>query len=321
MRLKTIIILSAAIILASCSKTKEEYAPVPVVNVYSFMEDYESMDSTERTLTYKADSIAITAFMKTLTDVPDSREMIRAWADSRAVEVFTPAVDSVFGDGSASGMALGKILSNAKDAGLVLPERIYANVVYGRPESILFVDSVMLIALNHYLGENYPGYSHRPEYIRRTKTPDMLPYDIAEALVATEYPFAGGENPTLLSRILYEGALAHAKNILIEDDNPAMSLAYSDTEYKNLLDNERSLWKSLVENRLVYDTSETTAHKLIDPAPAVNIITPQAPGRVGRFLGYRIVESYLKRHPEATLSYILSPEFYTSPSVLSEAAY
>lgn len=309
--------------ILSCSTEDKNgnYTPIPVSRIYSFAKDYNKMDSTERNQLYRTDSTAINAFMSTVTELPVSDETLAAWSESRVVEIFTPTVDSVFANSDKTSSALTYILGKASESGINLPSRIYAEVVYGRPESILFVDSVMLISLNHYLGEDYPGYSHWPSYIRKNKTPEMLPYDLAEALVGTEYPYTATDNPTVISRLIYEGALAKAKALLVKDSSPASALGYYDSEYKWLLDNETDIWRSMVHNKLIYDTSESNAEKLVAPSPSVNIINPIAPGRAGRFIGYRIVESYLKKHPETTIAEMLHPDFYNSPNILTDSGY
>lgn len=238
------------------------------------------------------------------------------------VRVFTPDVDSVFPTLEPMRANLGYILGRAAADSLALPQRRYAAVVYGRTESILFKDSVMFIALNHYLGEDYPGYSHWPAYMRSQKAPERLSYDMAEALVATQYPYvAVGQDATVLSRLLYEGVITYAKMQLVEDADLKAALGYDENELKWLDENEAALWRDVVAKRLLYDTSTSTAEKLVAPSPQVRELQPAAPGRVGRYLGYRIVEAYVKNHSDVALRDMLSPEFYASPSVLAESGY
>lgn len=307
-------IVSAAlslVVFASCeNKENRQHAPVPVCDLVSLMRDYSGMSSDERAAAYDADSTAVKAFMLTLGVDEPTDSLLLAWSSSRAVEVFTPDVDSVFPDRNIVGKTLGMIIDNAASLDLGLPKRRYAAVVYGRPESVLFVDSVMLIALNHYLGADYPGYSHLPHYQRAVKTPEQLPYDISEALVATEYPYEEGESATLLSRMLYEGALALAKTRLVDASSPATALGYDEDTYQRLLKTEGDIWRTLVENRLLYDISPTTSRKLLSPGPDVNLGNMNFPSCLGRFIGYRIVESYMRKHPETTLPELLSLSFY-----------
>lgn len=301
---------------------QKQYTDATVIPVYAYMRDYFAKDSARADAIYQRDSAEINAFMRTVSELKVDNELIEGWAASQAVAMFTPAVDSVFTDSAYVGRTLGHILGSARDAGLQLPHRRYATVVYGRPESILFVDSVMLIALNHYLGADFEAYSHWPAYRRAAKTPENLPYDMAEALVATRYPYqASAEQATLLSRMLYEGTLAHLKEQIVPKGNAAAALGYTDDEYRRLIENESALWQAIISEQLLYDTSEITIDRLTAPSPATTIGNISAPGRVARFIGYRIVEAYLKKHPGVRAADMLDPAVYNASSTLPDSQY
>lgn len=295
------------------------YSPQPVERLHTYF--FENGD-------VRADSAVVSTFLN-VVGVPDET----SWRHSAAVAVFTPSVDSVFHDVSVLENSIGHILAASEAYGLSLPRRKYATVVYGRTESIMFADastgdasrqdSVMFIALNHYLGADYPGYSHWPAYVRAVKTPDNLPYDIAEALVATAYPFVGSGGTPLVSRLLYEGVLVEARMRLVENPDEALALGYDDNTLSWLRDNERAIWESIVSKNMVYDTSLTLQERLVAPSPSTaQLLVADSPGRIGRYIGYRIVRAYLEKNPETAFSLLLSPEFYASPQdVLSDSQY
>lgn len=307
---------------ASCRRQSERTATVDVVPLYDDIYGFSRLDTATQDEIIRADSVAMKAFMTVVSGEPLDRGLVEMWSSSRAVEVFTPLVDSVFRRKPVIAPVLSKILANADCKGLIIPERHYAEVVYGRPESILFVDSVMLVALNHYLGADFEGYSHLPAYMRLVKNKEMLPYDMAEALVATSYPFDGATGSTTLSRLLYEGALGYVKEILVPESETAAALGFTSEQYRWLQKNEKGLWRALVSKGLLFDTSESTASRLVDPAPACSDLFPEAPGRTGRYIGYRMLRSYLKkRNDDIQLEYLLSPEFYNDKNILSEISY
>jgi len=320
---KAIGILLPALAFAACSKPADEPAvsPQAVSSVFRTVAAYGSMTAAGRESAFVSDSVALKAYAKYMTgrEDTDAREVLLFLSESQPVRVFTPAVDSVFISLAPLENALGGILKRAEASGLHLPRRRYAAVVHGRSSSVVFVDSVMLIALNHYLGAAYPGYSHWPAYRRADKTPARLPYDLAEALVATEYPYSPSES-TVLSRMLYEGVLSLVRQTLAGGDRAA-SLGYDGKQMDMLEEHEAELWKILVGRGLLYDTSAMTADRLFAPAPATTLLGSGIPGRAGRFIGRCIVDAYIDRHPEVTLSYLLSPDFYASPSALADAGY
>lgn len=306
-------------IISACSRP-DTYPPAEVVNLYGPLAEFARADSSRRAEIMANDSAVLGAFFKVIDGSEPSDSLAWMWSTSLPVAIFTPAVDSVYADTDTLAADLGAILGRAREAGLDLPRRKYGAVVWGKMESIVFVDSVMLIALNHYLGQEYAGYDAFPVYRRFTKAPGFLPCDMAEALVATRYPYEEAPGQTALQRMLYEGALAYAKKQLA--DAPDMyALGYRSEQLQFLLDNEGDLWRQMAIRGLLYDTSPVTIGRLIDPAPNTAVLDPRAPGRAGRFFGLRIVEAYARRHPDATLPFLLSPGFYRNPAILEEAQY
>lgn len=312
--------LALAAVAVGC-REQVVVAPERIVPLYKDMARFEHMDSVARDSLMRADSAALSAmFLYLGAEKPDD-ETLLAWSRSLPVEVFTPAVDSVFPDLNEQERILGDILRRADEDSLDLPRRVYAAVVWGNRKSIVLTDSVMLIALNHYLGADYPGYSHWPAYMRLDKTPAQLPYDMAEALVANKYPYKGGANASTLSRLVYEGALTLAKIRLVPGGNMGGALGYTEKQLQWLGDNEHQIWLQLIDRQLLYDTSETTAERLVAPAPATSLVSPSAPGRIGRYIGYRIICAYERSNAKIKLKQMLQPEFYNNPAVLVEAAY
>lgn len=250
-----------------------------------------------------------------------SVESLYNFALSPAIRVFSPDVDSLAPKVSSIENNLRFLQRTGTAEGLNLDRYDYATVVWGKMQSVIFCDSVMFIGLNHYLGENYPGYSGMEAYRRATKNQETLPYDIAEAVVATTMPYQNPARATTINRLVYEGALIEAKMRLVRDADPAKAMGYTRQEYEALLANERWIWDKMISDGMVFDRDVTTAHKLISPAPYCSLLSTQCPGRAGRFIGYRIVRAYLSEHPDSKLIDILSPQFYATSNPLTEIPY
>lgn len=318
-----LLLVAAAFAAGSCTR-KEAVVPAEVdfADMVGVIYDYAVTEPAVRDSLIAGMMPQTEALVKVVS--PDSLcdSVLTEWSTRLTVRVFTPAVDSVFPSREPVRDALAHIVGAAAAEGLELPSRHYGAVIYGKPQAILFVDSVMLIGLNHFLGADYPGYGRWPVYIRNTKTPAQLPYAMAEALVATSYPYSlTGEDATLLSRMIHEGALVKARMELVADSRLNEALGYNEEDMKWLADNEKRLWEEIVESGLLYDTSEATADRLLAPAPAVQMLPTMWPGRAARYIGYRIVEAYMRRNPDLTLADMLSPEKNSATAVLAGAEY
>ncbi len=309
----------AATAIAGC--TQVEMTPTPITPIYKLLEEYPSMNQSRRDSLMCSDSLLLDAMLKFIGKGNVNDTVLMEYATSPAMKVFAPAADSIFPKIQPLENTLGAILNNAKKHGFDLPERHYAAVVWGNFKSIVLTDSCMLIALNHYLGADYEGYAGWPEYMRRDKTPKRIAYDMAEALIANEFPYKRTSESTVLSRLIYEGALTMAKIKLVPYGTPAEALGYTDEQLEWLEAHESELWNVLVRDGLIYSTSENVATKLVNPTPSTSQLSPLAPGRAGRYIGYRILMSYIENNSATSLQYLLSPDFYDKPALLTESAY
>ncbi len=249
-------------------------------------------------------------------------ELMMALASSAAMKVFQPDVERLLPDMSAPSAALGAMKAAAQSQlpGLRFPSRV---IGYVTPfsQSVVIADSVVLLGLNHFLGADYEGYGSFDEYVRRTKTPSQIPSQVAEALIRSQYPFDESDGQTVLSRLLYEGAVVTAVERIVPGITAAAAMGYDADEMKWLADNESRIWQRMASEDMLFSVDPAIAHRLTGPAPTTPLINPQAPGRAGRYIGYRIVGSYLKSHPETQTGTLLSREFYQSPTALKESGY
>lgn len=249
-------------------------------------------------------------------DLPTIKELMASWANSNVVKMFTPPVNAVYPTLDPLEDNLGLILENASDNGIDIPTRHYVAVVWSSSKSIILTDSVVFIALNHFLGENFEGYKQLNHYERATKVPDQLPYSMAEALIASRYPYETTENSTALSRMMYEGALIYIKLKVVPNATLASALGYTTDQLQWLDSHYQDMWETVIGKDMIYSTSQRTIKKLIEPSPSTSVISPEYPGRAGRYLGYRLVLNYMQNNAKTPLTYLLDPKFYNNPAEL-----
>ena len=121
--------------------------------------------------------------------------------------------------------------------------------------------------------------------------------------------------------MLYEGALLYAMLQTIPEATDREVLGYDTAQMQWAIDNEAQIWRELASRGYLYSVDPMVIDRLIVPAPSTSILTPDSPGRIGRFTGLRIVESYMADNPETDLGFLLSKKFYGDPGSLLKAAY
>lgn len=217
--------------------------------------------------------------------------------------------------------ALGIIFGKAEALGLNLtPKRVYA-VASPYNQTVVTADTLMFIALNHYLGPDKEFYAYYPDYIRRLKSQERIGTDVAEASVTAQYPFKPDSDfPTVIQRMAYEGAVIEAVMQMTGTDEREAA-GFTTDDYRWLEENELQAWRSMLGRDMVFSTDPELVEGFVRPNAVTSVLHHESPGRAGRFIGHRIVRKYLERHPSTPLSQLLSPDFYNSPSLLSEAGY
>lgn len=246
---------------------------------------------------------------------------IDIWLNTPVVKAFAEAIDSYAPSSKDIETAIAYTVNSAKKSELDLPANKYATAIWGKPQSILFADSVMLIGLNHYLGSNHLAYSSLPVYLRDRKNPDVMKYDIAEALVATAYPFDYEKSTSVANRMMYEGALILAKMMLVDNATEADAMGYREDELDWLKNNEVEIWNKMLGAKMIFDQSEMMSDKLFTPSPATAVLSTDAPGRAGRYFGYQLIKAYLSSHPNVSLRDYLAEKLYLGDNPLVGISY
>ncbi|MDE6417316.1 MAG: hypothetical protein K2K68_09885 [Duncaniella sp.] len=241
--------------------------------------------------------------------------------DSLQGKPYNQFVAEQFASTDSLAAELGTIFNNVATLTAVEPPALAATVVSPYNQSVVTADSIVYIALNHYLGAHHDFYAYFPYYQRQLKDPSRIGIDVAEAVVSERYPYdPQSKYPTALSRMAAEGAVVEAVMQLTGATEREV-LGYSPEEYSWLEENERPAWESMLTRELVFSTDPAVTETLVRPNSVTSLLHPDAPGRAGRFIGHRIVKSYLSKHPSATLSDLLSPDFYNDPKLLEKAEY
>ncbi len=241
------------------------------------------------------------------------------YASMESIRYHLGRMDSVFPTLGPEEKSLGHVFGEFRR---VFPDRplpgVYA-VVSPFRQSVFTVDTIMFVGLNHYLGADYQAYDYFPDYMRSRKVRERLPVDVAEVLVRTSWPYAD-DGGTVLSRIAYEGLVAVAVARLTGAD-AALTLGYDPQQMKWLSDNERRMWDTMVSRRMIFTHDPATARSLTAISPATTLITPEAPGGAGRYIGMRLTEAYLKAESGITLNDMFARRIYADPDFLNRASY
>lgn len=191
------------------------------------------------------------------------------------------------------------------------PIKQAATVVLPKMQQVIVSDTTLFVVLNHYLGVQHPAYNGFPEYKRQGKVSARILPDVAEALVALNYP---DKSTNLMQAMLYQGALVEAV-MQLTGLSEQQVLGYSDKQMAEADKMQDKVWDDLIKRKMLLSTDPSVISQMISPAPSTALISPDAPGRLGRFIGHRLVNPDGKKGLEAVPT-LLSEGYYTNPDVV-----
>lgn len=169
-------------------------------------------------------------------------------------------------------------------------------------QRVVLVDSLLLIGLDNYLGSDHHFYERIPRYIAKDLDKSYLISDVAEAY--TNKIVAPTKDRTFLAQLIYYGKKLYLKDKFMPDASDAVKLGFSDEEIEWVQTNEDPIWRNFIEQEYLYKTDRELARRFLDPAPfskfGLEEIDNESPGKVGRYVGWQIVRSFMKRNDVTT---------------------
>ena len=215
--------------------------------------------------------------------------------DSTRKEIFNKT-DSVFKNFKSVENGVKKIFTNTKNffPNFKSPKLITLNNGIDYKYKIIDSDSIILISLDCYLGENIL-YNNIPAHISKLMVPEFVTIDISE-LISSRYVEIPLDRK-FISKIIYHGKLLFLMS-KISGIDPLKALAYDKNKKDWMIKNENNVWKYFVENDLLFSTQSSLDYRFLANAPFSKFglsIDFESPPMVGRWIGYQIVKSYSKK--------------------------
>jgi hypothetical protein len=170
------------------------------------------------------------------------------------------------------------------------------NYVDYRNKTIV-TDTIALIALDNYLGENHEFYSDIPKYLTQNMKPSQIVSDLASDY-ASKYIFQS-HRKTLLDEMIFFGKELYFKDKMIPFKTDAEKIGYTQEQLDWAISNESYIWRYFIEKELLYSTDSSLPSRFVAPAPFTKFyleLDSESPGRLGQYIGWQIVRSYMENN-------------------------
>ena len=185
--------------------------------------------------------------------------------------------------------------------------RVYSYISggdYNNP--VQLVDSVMIIALDTYLGKDFKPYfaDGLALYQAERMTEDHIVPDCAREIANAIYQ-PPATPTTLLGAMVEAGKHQYLIDALIPDIPGYVKMNYTQNQYNWVQKNETHVWAALIENRLLYSSDGQYFQMFLSDGPYTMEFSKESPPRLGEWIGLQIIRSYMNKNPEITLQMML----------------
>ncbi|MCK5467325.1 MAG: gliding motility lipoprotein GldB [Cyclobacteriaceae bacterium] len=192
-------------------------------------------------------------------------------------------------------------------------------VVTGILNDLYLSDSLIIIGLDYYLGLegrylplDVPGYLLK-RYQKEYLVPQIM------LMYSNFYNKTNYKEKTALADMVYYGKAYYMAENLMPCTPDSLFTGYSTFETTDINEHEPVIWASLLENEVLYETNPSIKDKFLSERPKTIEIGENCPGRIGRWIGWRIVQKYTAKHPELTLPELM--EIDDAQKIFYESKY
>lgn len=158
----------------------------------------------------------------------------------------------------------------------------------------IYIDNLLFISLDVYLGGDHPFYSDYPSYIRKNNTDERIVVDVASNIINSTISFSN--NRSFLAKMIHEGKKMYLLDLYLPSKSDPIKIGYSKDKFDWATINEEQVWRYFIENDLLYSTDTQLNKRFIENAPFSKFYLSEdtkSPGRIGQWIGWQIVRSYM----------------------------
>lgn len=167
-------------------------------------------------------------------------------------------------------------------------------------------DSVLAISLDMYLGERCRFYEllQYPEYKKRGTNQNYLVPDAMRGFLSSTFEKAPLQDD-LISRMIQEGRILYMLKLFLPDRPEYELMGYTEKQWEHNEENEANIWSHFVDKKLFYSKDFNDQVNYMNDGPFTPGFSKDTPPKMGSWLGYKIVVSFMENNPKTSVSQLM----------------
>ncbi len=175
----------------------------------------------------------------------------------------------------------------------------------GLEKDIFVSDSLIVVSLEAFIGKKAKYRPQFPDYIlRRYEKSYIIPTVVK--FMSQKYNKANQNDNTILADMIYYGKSFEFTREILPDVADSLIIAYPDSVIQRTWVAQDLVWGHFIDKKLLYESDLKIKTKYLDERPVTADIGPECPGRIGQWVGWRIVNLYRTENPDITLQELMN---------------
>ena len=189
-----------------------------------------------------------------------------------------------------------------------LPEVYF--YVSGLNRAIMMNEKFIGIGTDFYLGNDFPMYKNlNYDYLIYNMRRECLATDLVSTTLFRMFVMDSPDY-RLLDNMLFRGKVMYLLSVIMPDEKQDLLMGYTPEQWKWSKKYEKEVWASIIDKKHLFSTDLTLIQKYMNEAPFTAPVSQESPGRLGTYIGWQIVKSYMEKNVKTTLTDLMSDNNY-----------
>lgn len=164
--------------------------------------------------------------------------------------------------------------------------------------NVLPIDNQICIGLDMYLGKDNEivkmlSPESIPQYLKDKMEDKFMVTDALKYFLLNKFTSNNVEQLDFLTTIIELGKIMYLVDALIPEEKDNIKMGYREESITWCKENEANIWKTIVEENLLYTKDQTKINQFIVDGPFTKGLPKESPSRVGVWMGWQMVRDYM----------------------------
>ncbi|WP_420317123.1 gliding motility lipoprotein GldB [Ekhidna sp.] len=171
------------------------------------------------------------------------------------------------------------------------PSPYIQTCVTGLYNDLFISNEHVMIGMDFFIGPNASYKPQQiPQYILQRYTTDHLAASILQ-FISSQF-IDTSKSDALLAEMINYGKSYYLLSKLLPCTPGNVLIGYTNEEWNDIYENEKIIWANFIQNEWLFETEHSMKQRFLGERPNVYEIGEKCPGRIGRWIGWEIVNAY-----------------------------